>query len=81
MLPSSRGRQPSQQQVATVLSPPHLSTGSFISKKLEISYSVDGDNPDDEYYTCVLPDDVLVELLADRLQVRKKFLKCNCGNN
>lgn len=53
---------------------PCLPTGSFLSKKIDVTYALDdGNNPDDEYYTCVLPDDVLVELLADRLQVNILF--------
>jgi len=65
------GRQQQQQaQQPQVASPPAQRSDSFVSKKLELPPQLNENGEEEEFYNCVLPDDVLVELLADRMQVR-----------
>ena len=47
---------------------PHTFPNStFISKKLDITCGPDG--VEDEFYNCILPEDILVELLSERMKV------------
>ena len=55
------------KQMQQVISPPAAPSFILDSKPIEIKCMVN--DVDEEYYNCVLPDDVLVELLADRMQV------------
>lgn len=63
------GRQQNVQQApsSTVSTPPHIP--SFVSKRLDLPSQLNENGEEEDFYNCVLPDDVLVELLADRLQV------------
>ena len=72
VLPGPKGARQqaiAQQTSAAVTSPPAQQSGSFTSKKLDIPSKVNENGEEEEYYSCILPDDVLVELIADRLQV------------
>ena len=61
-----------QQQIppatSTVTSLPPASS-SFISNRLDIPSQLNEQGEEEDLYNCILPDDVLVELLADRMQV------------
>lgn len=62
-----KGSQGSKNQQPAQMSPP--TSPSIVEqppRRLSVSASVAGE---DGMYSCVLPDDLLVELLAERMQV------------
>ena len=67
---NAKGGRPQQIQptTSTVPSQPS-STNSFVSKRLDIQPQLNEQGEEEDLYNCILPDDVLVELLADRMQV------------
>ena len=74
VLNNKSGSRPQQvQQTASQgsggVGPPSV-TSSFVSKRLDnIPTQFNEQGEEEELYSCILPDDVLVELLADRMQV------------
>ena len=67
MPPKSHKSQQQQQQ--RVISPQVITSTSYISKKLDIKCNLERFDNDEEFYSCVMPDELLVELLAERFQV------------
>ncbi|XP_057292027.1 hydrocephalus-inducing protein-like [Hydractinia symbiolongicarpus] len=66
MLPPTKNNKLNSHPPAVSPQPPPAV--AFLSKKLDVSVTVES-SEEEEYYSCVLPDDLLVELLADRMQV------------
>lgn len=66
MLPPTKNNKLNSQPPAVSPQPPPAV--AYLSKKLDVSVTVES-SEEEEYYSCVLPDDLLVELLADRMQV------------
>ena len=71
-LPPGKNRGQGMGAAATAAQPSPPPVQIPVSKKLDVKSSVA--ETEEDYYSCVLPDDLLVELCAERLQVRKYII-------
>ena len=64
-----KAQKSQQQQQQTVVSPQVITSTIYIPRKLDIKCNLERFDNDEEFYSCVMPDELLVELLAERFQV------------
>lgn len=64
-----KAQKSQQQQQQTVISPQVITSTIYIPRKLDIKCNLERFDNDEEFYSCVMPDELLVELLAERFQV------------
>lgn len=64
-----KAQKSQQQQQQTLISPQVITSTIYIPRKLDIKCNLERFDNDEEFYSCVMPDELLVELLAERFQV------------